>query len=139
MYSGSDVSHTNSNESGSSVRIAGHVHQARKRLCDHVIAGLVRKRSLASEGRERSHNEARIDSLERIVIQTALLHHAGTEVFDHDIHLGHQRAENLERFRLAEVQAQALLATILLDEIATAAVFDRWQQPRRIAHRRQLD
>jgi hypothetical protein len=60
------------------------------------------------------------------------VHHAGTKVFDHDVHSGHQRADDLERFRLAKVQAQALLAPILLDEIAAAAVFDGWQQARRI-------
>src|ERR1700736_2168736 len=97
------VGDANSNESGGSIRVASHVHQARESLRDHIVAGLVRERTLAPKGRERSHYEARIDLLERIVIKPALVHHAGTKVFHHDIHSGHQCANDLERFRLAQV------------------------------------
>src|SRR6266446_767010 len=125
MYSGSDVGDTDSDEGRRSIWIPGHVHHAGECLRDHVVAGLVRERALASEGRERGHDEPRIERLERIVVEAAFLHYVGAEVFDHNIHLGYERAEDLERFRLVEIEAQAFLAPVLLHEIAAASVFDR--------------
>jgi hypothetical protein len=52
MYATADVGDTDSDEGRRSVRVARHVHQAGKRLRDHIVAGLVGERAFPAERRK---------------------------------------------------------------------------------------
>lgn len=139
MNTAADIGDADADGGRRPIRLAGHVHDSRKGLRYEIITGLVGERAVASESRQRSHNQSRVDLLQRIVIEPALLHHARTEVLHHYIYLRHQFAQDLHRFGLFEKQAEAFLAPVLLDEIAAASGLDRGKQTRRIAHRGDLD
>ena len=139
VHAGGHVADAQPDEHRRPVRIARHVHQSREGLRDEVVADLVRERPGAPEGRDRRHDEARIELAERGVVEAALFHYSWTVIFDHHVCFFRQAAQKLDRFGLGEVQAEALLAAVLLDEVGAAPVAHRGQQPRRVAHRRLLD
>jgi hypothetical protein len=53
--------------------------------------------------------------------------HAGREVLDHHVDLGYEVADYLVTGGILEVDTDALLAAILLHEVAAAAVAQVWQ------------
>ncbi len=73
----------------------------------------------------------RVDLAQRRVVEPPPLKDAGPVVLDDDVRFGDERAQQLDRPRLAEIEAQALLAAILLHEVCTSAVLDDGQQAAR--------
>ena len=92
------------------------------------------ERSLAAIGRDRAIDQARIGRRDRGIVEPELLHHAAGKILHHYIRLGDQRARNLERGRIGEVERDAALVAIEAEKCrALAADFGMFVMARIVA------
>ena len=70
---------------------------------------------------------------QRLVVQAATLQDARPIVLNDHIHVRNQRPDQFDRLGLFEIETDALLAAILLDEVDTAAVLEKGDGARRVA------
>ena len=96
-----------------------------KRLGDVIVAGQMRQRTLAAKGRDGAHDDARVELSQRLVVQAASLQDARSIVLNDHIHVRNQRPDQLDCLGLFEIETDALLAAILLDEVDAAAVLEK--------------
>src|SRR5207245_7969673 len=71
-----------------------------------------------------------------LVAETHLRHHARAEVLEHDVGLLHERGEDLLAARIAQVEADALLAAVVNREVYALAPYHRRMGARLLAARR---
>ncbi len=139
VHAGHDVGDACVNELRRSRRIARHMADSGERLRHEVEADLAGERAGAAERRDGGHDEAGVEATELRVAESALVEHAGAEVLDHHVDFGSERAQELECLGLREVEAEALLAAVLLDEVGAAALLHERQHARRVASWGELD
>ena len=106
---------------------------------DMGIARAVRIRAGLAEAADRAKNDFRIERLEIFIAQAELGHHARRESLDHDVRLSHHVLGNCQAFGPAEIEAQALLAAVVLHEHRTAPRHDAVDAARDIAVWKALD
>src|SRR5712671_2420112 len=104
-----------------------------------IETGLVRGRSDLSAQRNRGHHDAWIDCAHGLVIEAHARDHARREVLDHNIDFAHQVAYDRDCGGIFHVEAEALLAAVLLDVIAAAAIAEKGQMSRTVTARRQFE
>jgi hypothetical protein len=92
--------------------VAGDRHDARHRLDLAVISGAQPLRSGLAEGADAAIDQARIDLRQRLVADTELVHHAGAKILHHHVGFRRKALDDLDRFRLLQVQRQAALAAV---------------------------
>ena len=97
-------------------------HQAGEPLDDDVVARAVCLRALAAKRRVIAVDQPRVDFGERFVADAELFANVRPVVDQHHVHIGHQPAHYLLRFRLRQVERKAALAAIERD---VAAAFGR--------------
>ena len=119
--------------------LAGHFVEPGIRLRDVVVAGNVRQRPGLPERRNRTHDKAWVEFLQHVVGETEPAHRTRTVVFDHHVHVGNQVADDLAPLIGLEVDAQALFADVVLDEIAAAALLQNAVQASRVTFGRLFD
>ena len=100
------------------VRLADQMQQAAGRQGDQVVADTTGVRPGLPIGRDRAHDEARVDGGQAVVGQTVALHDAGREVLEQHVAVFHQVFDDGLPGRGFDIHAQALLAPVVHDEIA---------------------
>ena len=78
---------------------------------------------LAERG-DRAHHDSRIEGFEHVVAEAHVADYAGGEILDDDVDLGDKLFDELDAFGLAQIDAHAFLAAILLNEESAALVAD---------------
>ena len=124
---------------GGPVRVARHMHNAGKALGDIIVAGQMGQRTLPTKGGDGTHDQTGIERLERLVIQAAPFHYPRPVIFNDDIDIGDERPNQLDAFRSFEINTQAFLTAILLNEVDASVVFHKGQGARRVAARGLFD
>ena len=92
------------------VGFARHGHHPALRLGNDIEAGVPRIRTVLTVARDRTHDQARVQGFERIVVQAIFGRHPGAVVFYHHVHLANQLAHNFERLGLLEIDTQTFFA-----------------------------
>jgi len=110
-------------------RKPGHGHDAGFALNHGVVAGQMRVRSRLAVAADRAIDQPWIDRRHGPVIESELGEAAGPEVLDQHVGGLNQPAQRLRAFLLLEIERDALLAPIELEEEAAPAV-DVRPQPR---------
>ena len=83
--------------------------------------GAVAIRPALPETGDAGVDQARVDRLQRLVVDAEAGFHVGPIVLDHDIRLAHQLAEDLDPFRRFQIQRQTALVAVQVLEIGTVA------------------
>ncbi|MCY1524000.1 hypothetical protein D9M68_589160 [compost metagenome] len=117
------------------LRGARQAHEAGIALRDLVEARPVARRPFAAEARNRRHDQAGMRLRQRCVPQAHRVHRAHFEVFDHDVGCQGHPAKQRQPFRLAEVDADALLAAVGAKIINAYIIIERPPLPRHFAGR----
>src|SRR5579885_1425332 len=136
---GAGVAHRQARDHWGLARLADRVYHARVAGADKIPSRLIGQRTVLPEGRDRAHHNLRIERLDHLIAQPAALHRAGPEVFYHHVHAANQLLYNSESRFFLNVDAQALFAQVLLDEIAAAVVLEVRHPAGLIAAGRHLD
>jgi len=84
-----------------------------------VVAGQILVRPVLAVAADRAVGNLRIDRPDRFVADTQLVHHAGAKAFDDDIRRCRQTQEDLDAFRLLQVEHHALLVAVDHAEVGT--------------------
>ena len=92
---------------------AGDVTQPAHRLADRAEARLILHRPGLAEAGQAHHHQLGIQRMDGIPAEPQLLQHAGAEVFDQDVGLSDQLAQDLLAVRVLEVERQRLLVARL--------------------------
>jgi hypothetical protein len=121
------------------VRVPGEGHDTRGRLDDPVEAGPVGPGAGLPVGRDRDHHDSRVQLAQGLVVQVASLQHPDGEVLDDHVATGHELAQDAQAVLGVPVDAEALLAPVVLDVDTRPAVLDPLQEPARVAVGRQFD
>src|ERR1700678_2590711 len=123
------IANAHTDEDGGAIGMPGHGNHARESLRDEIVTDLVGEAAGAAEGGNRSHDQTRIDGAERRIVELLAFEDAGSVVLDDDINFRGERVEKIDARGLGEIETEAFLAAILLNEIGTAAVLDKRQHP----------
>ena len=102
---------------GFNVGPPGQAHQAAEALDQEVVAGARRVRSVLAETGDRAIHEARIDDLQRCVVEAVAREPALLEVLQHDVALAGQIAQQLPAVRLRHVYRDRTLVAVRAQEI----------------------
>src|ERR1700756_2169152 len=70
MNTGRDIADSDLRQHGRAIRVAQHAQHARVGTSDEIVAGAVGERPLLPEGRNRAHDDFRIEQLDRLIIET---------------------------------------------------------------------
>ena len=104
------------------IRPAGDAHNA-PGLGHGVVTGTAAVGSCCAEAGDGTVNQTGIDLLQGFIAQAKLLHGAGPEVLNEDIHVFHQLQKYI--LSLLQIQSDALLAAVEVFVIAADTVFHR--------------
>jgi hypothetical protein len=81
------------------------------------------QRTGLAETGDRAHHEARIERVHRLPIEPHARHYAGREVLEKDVGLRDQTAHDLRAGGRLGIDAETLLAAIVLDEKSAVTAF----------------
>src|SRR5712692_6742035 len=87
-------------------------HGASLRDIVQIMAGQRCIRASLTVAGDRTIDQARVDGLERVIVNAQSFGHARTQFFDQNIGLAYQLVENFSRFRVFQVDADALLVPL---------------------------
>jgi hypothetical protein len=99
----------------------------------------MRQRSRLAKRRNRTHYDARVEGFDFVVVEPHPRDHPRREVLDQAIGLGDEFLDDRQPRRILHVDAQALLATILLYVVAATSVLYLRQVACAVATLRQFD
>ena len=102
-------------------RQAGNRHQPAHSLRDLIETRTVAIRPALSETGDAGVDQARVDRLQRLVVDAKAGLHVGPVILDHDIRVAHQLAEDLDPLGRFQVQRQAALVAVQVLKIRTVA------------------
>src|ERR1700730_13322936 len=136
---GRDVPQAQHRDGWRPVRIADHICHCGVGLRDIVVAGLGGERSGLSEGRDRTHDDARIQGPHGFVIEAHSLDHARRVILNYYINFANQPRDDRMALGLFHIDTEAFFAAVLLDVIGAAAVAKVWEATREVAGGRKLD
>ena len=131
IETGADVGDGEWNAIGWAVLRAGDRHQSRHRLDDEVEAAAPGVWAGLAEARDRAQDQPLVAGVQRLPPQAQPLHHARTEVLQHDIGAVDQVPEDLEILLVLQVELQAALVPVPQHERRRLAL----EKGRRTAHR----
>src|SRR5258706_15123434 len=94
------------------------MHEPAHCLRHRVISWSVRVGSVLSKPRDRTHDETRVELLQRFVAETIASQRARTKILDHDVDLWDKSFDDVGRLRLLEIEADALFASVVLHKAA---------------------
>src|SRR5580658_4261499 len=139
MNSRGDVAHSDLRQRGRAVAFADHAQYAGICAADKVIAGTIRERTALPKGRDRTHDDFRIERSHGLVAKSQSRDHFRRVVLHQDIDLGDELADNRSRRGIFKVEAQTSLATVMLHVVRAASVAQIRQAARYISVRREFD
>ena len=96
-------------------------HQAAHALRDLVEAGAVAVRSVLAEAGDAREDDARVDLLERFVVDAEAELHVGPVVLDHDVGGLRQLHEDRDALRVLEIERDRALVAVQVLEIRPVA------------------
>ena len=102
---------------GGQVAVAGEGHEAAHSLTDGVEADLVAVGAVLAVSRDVYHDDLGVQLLELVVAEAHDVNGAGAEVLQEDVGDFDQLAEDLLALVGAEVDGEALLATVVLHPV----------------------
>src|SRR5712692_9091329 len=103
------------------VGFADHRGDSRVSLSDEIVAREMSERPGLAEGRNRAHDDFRIERLDGFVAEAEPGDDAGREIFDYYVDLGHEFLDYLVAGRIFNVDANTFLAEILQRVVTAAA------------------
>jgi hypothetical protein len=113
--------------------LAGHAHHAGGGLDRQVEAALGAARAVLPESRDRAVDERGLAGAEPVPAEAEPLHRAGPAILDEHVGLEHQRAGEVARGRVLEVEHDRALAAVDRCEVLAEAFGDRRPLPHRVA------
>ncbi|KAG1461626.1 hypothetical protein G6F57_014102 [Rhizopus arrhizus] len=113
MQRGQRITDGNAHAHGGAVRLAAQVAQAAHGFADGAEAGQVAVRTRLAITGHAQHHQPRIDGAQVFPAQAPAFHRARLEVLDHDVDVLDQRANQVLRLGLAQVQADRFLVARL--------------------------
>ena len=130
VEAGADVGDGERNAIGRAVLGAGHRHQAGHRLDHEIEAAAAGIGSGLAEARDRAQHQPGIARVQGIPTQAQPLHHAGTEILQHDVGTVDQLPEDFQIGRILEIEPDAALVAVPQHEGRALAL----DEGRRAAH-----
>lgn len=124
---------------GGRVGPAGGAHQAAHGLADDVVARALGIGAVVAKAGNRAVDDGGVDFFQIFIAKAQLFHHAGAVVFQHNVRLLHQLAENLFALLAFQVQRHAALVAVQVHEIGAFAVHNGEVAARIVAAARQLN
>ena len=100
---------------------AGDRHQPAHALRDLIEAGTLVIGAVLAEAGNRAIDDARIDLAHALIVDAEFCLHVGAEIFDDDVGLFHQPPEDLEAFRLFQVERHRALVAVQVLEVRALA------------------
>src|SRR5712692_4307040 len=94
------VGNVDADVGGRALRITRQMHEPTHRLRHRVISRSVRVGSVLSKPRDRTHDETRVELLQRFVAETIASQGARTKILDHDIDLWDKSFDDIRSLRL---------------------------------------
>ena len=120
--------------------VAGHVHDPRHRLGDVVVARPLGPRRGAAEARHRQVDDVGVHRPDRLVVEAPAGHdRRRAEVLAHDVGVPSQLEQQVPALRTVPVDAQALLAPVVLHEPGAVVALHQRQEPGGVADVGDLD
>src|SRR5262249_47701106 len=104
-----------------------------------IVARAVRERSVLPECRDRTHDNLRVKCPDRLVAESQPPDHPWCIILHDHIDLRYEVSDDLHRLGVLQVQAQTLLAQILLDVVRTPPIPNVRYPTRYIAIGSKLD
>ena len=117
-----EVAHGHARADGRARGLAGDRHAAAIALGHDVEGGAVAVGTFFAESGHAAGDDARVDRIERRVVDAEPLGHAGAEVVDDDIRLGRKLVKKGAPFRPLQVDADALLVAIEGEKVRAHAL-----------------
>ena len=114
---GNNIDHQHANTLRHAGRIFVDRHQSRVGLQNGIRRRPFGAWPLTTEASDRDIDDVRIAHLDRVVVQTKLLHDAGAIVLDNDICFMHQRLHRRKAIFRFEIHRKAALASIKRDVV----------------------
>src|SRR5947209_3694849 len=100
-----------------------------ERRPDRRVAGPLVQRTRLAEGRDAGHHEARIDRVQCLPAETPALQDTRAEVFENDVAVRDQPANDVLSLRQMQIERHELLVAVVDREPVRAAVLGRPQAP----------
>jgi len=119
---GTQVSHRQARPDGAVLRLARHAHQPAHALDDLVKARPPRIRTILTKAGNAGQDDARVDGLERCVIQPQAVLHIGAPVFHHHIRFGNHPLEDVHCPLFLEVERHRTFVAVDVLKIAPLSV-----------------
>ena len=116
-HAGADVGDGDADLLRVAAQVAGDAHQTADTLHDLVVGRAVAVRSRGPKAGDGTVDDGRVDLLYVLVGQVEVGHHVGGEVLNDDVGVGGQLQEDLLRFFVAQVEGQAALVAVDVQEI----------------------
>ncbi len=120
------------------VGVANHVGHRRVAHPDVIVARAIGERPGLPESRDRAHDEPRIDLADLFPAETHPRDRSRRIVFEQDIHRGQQFLDDRETLGFLGIEAEALLAAVLLHEVRAAPILQKRKGAREISLGRNL-
>src|SRR5216684_1342273 len=139
MHAGADVADANLRQRRRAVAIADHAEYAGIGAADEIITRTIGERAALAKRGNRAHDDLRVNRARSLVGEPESSNHARSKILDHHIHLRDKFLDDCLPGRVPEIQAEALLAPILLHVICAASVAKVWYAARDIAVGSDLD
>jgi hypothetical protein len=135
VKAGADVDNRDADAHRPLAGLAGDRHQAAHALNDLIDAGALAVRAFLAEGRDAGVHQARIDLLQRLVVELEAGLDVGTEILHQHVGLLDHRVEDLAALLALEIDGHAPLVAVLVLEVPFLAA----GKVRRIAGPLDLD
>src|SRR5262249_38481703 len=103
---------------------AGIAHNAAQGLNHQVKGRAIFAWARVAVARDGTRNNARIDLLERLIVDAQALQDTGAKVIVNDVRPSYQLVEDLQARRALQVERHALLAAVHAQEIAALPVHE---------------
>src|SRR5579864_6243098 len=139
MDARTDVAHRHHRHIRRPVLLTNQGRYARISLADEIESRVFRERPRLSEGGNRTHYDLWIQRLDVFIAEAHAPDYARRKIFHQHVDLRNQCFYDLDALGLPQVDANALLAAVLLHEIGAALVAHVRDQTSLVAVRRSFD
>src|SRR5690349_15156444 len=139
MDTGADVADRQRRNDRRAVFLTDQTRDSRVSLPYQIEAWIFRERAGLAEGRYRAHHDPWIELAHFGIAKAEPRDRARGEVFDQNVDLFHQFAQDLRALGIARIETEAHLAQVVLDIVTASIVAHVRNQPGAIAVRSKLD
>ena len=120
-----DVGNRHAGVNAATAGLAGDAHHSALRLHDEIERRTVAVRSVLPETGDRAVHDARLPLANALVVDAELCDGPDAKVLEHDVGALEQPEEDRFAFRMLEIERDALLVAIEVDEVRRLAAVER--------------